>query len=1725
MSTSSGLNTAAIYSTFVEKAEWNPDWGYVQDLFVFNFPLHHFHDGATTWGDLTMTSSATILRLMGRIVSEIKVVKEMPSAADGGAGAAAGRDEDTGSSGTSTMRYYQKGSNIPRSVQFIEELIDSVDGALIGYRMWVVILDSNIDAAKSCRDILEDNLSREARARRSAEFRGTAGPLARRAADAHAREFSRRSGSLIGGMTAAPDTNLWSDGQLVNVMANYLGKPIDSKQTYDKLMSADPLKPDGTYSLQHTFGEINAFTINMSGVCDAQRNPENYFPNDGDAASSVDFIRWRAHFPQGVRVYRLMTQFFHPDFLCGMPLPDIARERLHPIHNDVISFSNDLQNAHAARVAAIEASDAFARQRADEDIAIATRWINKTCEEMDALFMSIQSSSPSAALGSAGMSDTMSSAWIDDVVRRRNDFRKMELVSSERYAALRASFSAEAKARRAAKDAYERAMSAGETEDAASRRAASAASTARSVAAGDDPRGAASILNAAAAVVPPPQTGPIRVDGLTFNEAIQSLRAHLLEQFWRTFRTSKNVTSTVDASRSWYQKRIEAMGPPGCWARHFTVARNLGVHENSIIRMMTDFGDSLKIETNFRLMFIALFTALNGFRFSWGLRMNLMITGEGGGGKCLGLDTPVIMHDGKSRMVQDVVVGDLLLGDDGAPRRVLSTTTGREEMVRVRFPSTNDQFTCNRSHILSLKMAASPETFSVPGSDFLRICSWYEMTRETLDGTVDSVQLHTKIFESEKDADVHRLKQMARDCVVTDTDVIDISVANLMDRAKVGTLTFLLMRAVRYRPQSTAFPVTRDMFEIDELPVDDYYGFTLDGNHRFVVGNGGIVTHNSFVVEQIECMTCPGTTFNLMHLTTHALNSGEDMSGTCLVMEEVPLDMLGVDEHGNTKAADPYLKNRLTRGLATTMQLDRSTDEAAGARKARVYVSRVMLSHILITNDRLPRSDTAIMSRFIVYTMEKLARNDVYGEDRTFEINKDSGELGDRVTDVLDGYKLQSFYLLAWESAIEAGVLPDIDTGLANIVFGWIFEELAKRQIPKPARRHRDMAICLCRVMTMYLGISAEFFSEHGHAQRIAIYNDTTSERARVARENSSQSDQHARDNSGLPESSSDDTPISERIKFEPWMMEGLVKWSFVPQSIAVFAISLLEYVWVPEIRTRIARTAGLIAGGKIINGCFIAPKFKISWCRDMSAPEEPSFGSFQQDSGPGPGPGPGATAVDAEDGAAQDAAAAADEPMSGNMDDMYDWRYIALAGSSFKEITEVIRSNMESPPSENDVLRVLDDMRGDMIRCKRKKAIDFDEPTGHVDPTGAPETRRIKIIVDDENSEAELVQCVKFVTLTDRQQPVRSKQRIVCIAIDIIRQDFSNALRDSIRSALTHRFQHPQDFITAFPTRRMVQPIPRNVETSGAWMIDTLYGAGPREETLLQVLNTLHVGVSARTLVIRNPFGRTRNEIGVLLSRSSRKRTPDEVRRIVRSQQPVFAVAANLDDTHCLSFCRKNGVDIGAYGGALGIAYPPRSLDTMAAIRAAYGEQLGINDSYSVEKYPEDWIANIDERREQAWADSQDGSRLLEGGKAAWAAEDVYGDPEDYYCPIDSVYGEDDGAPAGAGAIVPNWRTLGVDTMGDTEAARAADDVIAENQASVIDSNSSAPDAEVLRAAQDSNTERSSKRKMASVESGIVLGAGAGVASASDTNAVASRMVIASMEAAAAMCKRARRM
>ena len=71
-------------------------------------------------------------------------------------------------------------------------------------------------------------------------------------------------------------------------------------------------------------------------------------------------------------------------------------------------------------------------------------------------------------------------------------------------------------------------------------------------------------------------------------------------------------------------------------------------------------------------------------------------------GKCEAVGTPVRMYDGTIKKVEDVVVGDLLMGIDSKPRRVVATRRGHDSLMYRIDQSRGDSYTVNSRHICTL---------------------------------------------------------------------------------------------------------------------------------------------------------------------------------------------------------------------------------------------------------------------------------------------------------------------------------------------------------------------------------------------------------------------------------------------------------------------------------------------------------------------------------------------------------------------------------------------------------------------------------------------------------------------------------------------------------------------------------------------------------------------------------------------------------------------------------------------------------------------------------------------------------------------------------------------------------------------------------------------------------------------------------------------------------------
>ena len=122
-------------------------------------------------------------------------------------------------------------------------------------------------------------------------------------------------------------------------------------------------------------------------------------------------------------------------------------------------------------------------------------------------------------------------------------------------------------------------------------------------------------------------------------------------------------------------------------------------------------------------------------------------------GKCWSPDTLLRKYDGTLVMAKDVVVGDIMMGAHNEPQKVLSTTTGRDQMFRIRSKQDGCRidFTCNSVHVLTVRFAADlsktrsaykdvykkGEIYDIPLNEFLKLPSYiqsrFNLMRQRID--------------------------------------------------------------------------------------------------------------------------------------------------------------------------------------------------------------------------------------------------------------------------------------------------------------------------------------------------------------------------------------------------------------------------------------------------------------------------------------------------------------------------------------------------------------------------------------------------------------------------------------------------------------------------------------------------------------------------------------------------------------------------------------------------------------------------------------------------------------------------------------------------------------------------------------------------------------------------------------------------------------------------------
>jgi DNA polymerase III delta prime subunit len=103
---------------------------------------------------------------------------------------------------------------------------------------------------------------------------------------------------------------------------------------------------------------------------------------------------------------------------------------------------------------------------------------------------------------------------------------------------------------------------------------------------------------------------------------------------------------------------------------------------------------------------------------------HLIFYGLPGTGKCLGKGTLIHMYDGTFKKVEEIIVGDQLMGDDSTPRQVLSTCHGSDQLYKIS-QSRGTDYVVNEPHILSLMRSKNDRIVKDRARNAYRV-EWFE---------------------------------------------------------------------------------------------------------------------------------------------------------------------------------------------------------------------------------------------------------------------------------------------------------------------------------------------------------------------------------------------------------------------------------------------------------------------------------------------------------------------------------------------------------------------------------------------------------------------------------------------------------------------------------------------------------------------------------------------------------------------------------------------------------------------------------------------------------------------------------------------------------------------------------------------------------------------------------------------------------------------------------------
>ena len=305
-----------------------------------------------------------------------------------------------------------------------------------------------------------------------------------------------------------------------------------------------------------------------------------------------------------------------------------------------------------------------------------------------------------------------------------------------------------------------------------------------------------------------------------------------------------------------------------------------------------------------------------------------------GTGKCHGFNTPILMFDGSIKMVQNIIIGDKLMGDDSTYRNVLSIANGIDYMFDIIYDN-GEKYTVNLEHILVLFNILNKNIIEITVKDYLNLDNDFKKYLKGIKTFINLsfiyIPINPYIFGFNlnidyipydyKYNDYNNRLNLLYGILDSKSLIIDNKYFLSIQSDILSSDIIFLARSLGFIVDNYIFNNTNNIFiYIDKLlfninisfvGVNNYYGFTLDGNNRYLLGDFTI-THNTCTAIATASKQFENNGYTILWVTRHTLKPDiwKNMyNNICSVTIQKKINE-GVNiPQGNVKAPLKYLNN------------------------------------------------------------------------------------------------------------------------------------------------------------------------------------------------------------------------------------------------------------------------------------------------------------------------------------------------------------------------------------------------------------------------------------------------------------------------------------------------------------------------------------------------------------------------------------------------------------------------------------------------------------------------------------------------------------------------------------------------------------------------------------------------------------------------------------------------